>query len=127
MEETRKDLTAITSEFGDERADGRVGVTIRCVDGDIDFLSATTDSDSWTRAASVELLTAYGYEVIGDWSDIGTDDPIWEATVTRTGPQADVATDIFGEFTAVECDPEQAVEWLFGIECDDDCPECNPA
>ncbi|MDV8078049.1 hypothetical protein R4P47_15910 [Rhodococcus sp. IEGM 1370] len=80
---------------------------------------ATTDSESWTRAASVELLTAHGYEVIGDWSDIGTDDPIWEATVTRTGPQADVATDIFGEFPAVE--------WLFGIECDDDCPECNPA
>lgn len=119
MEETSKNLTAITSEFGDERADGRVGVTIRCIDGDIDFLSATTDSESWTRAASVELLTVHGYEVIGDWSDIGTDDPIWEATVTRTGPQADVATDIFGEFPAVE--------WLFGIECDDDCPECNPA
>ena len=127
MEETSKNLTAITSEFGDERTDGRVGVTIRSIDGDIDFLSATTDSASWTRAASVELLTVHGYEVIGDWSDIGTADPIWEATVTRTGPQADVATDIFGEFTAVECDPEQAVEWLFGIECDDDCPECKPA
>ncbi|MBW4781932.1 hypothetical protein KZO37_21455 [Rhodococcus fascians] len=127
MEETSKNLTAITSEFGDERTDGRVGVTIRSIDGDIDFLSATTDSESWTRAASVELLTVHGYEVIGDWSDIGTADPIWEATVTRTGPQADVATDIFGEFTAVECNPEQAVEWLFGIECDDDCPECNPA
>jgi hypothetical protein len=127
MEETSKNLTAITSEFGDERADGRVGVTIRGIDGDIDFLSATTDSESWTRAASVELLTVHGYAVIGDWSDIGTDDPIWEATVTRTGPQADVATEIFGEFTAVECDPEQAAELLLGIECDDDCPECNPA
>lgn len=127
MEETSKNLTAITSEFGDERADGRVGVTIRGIDGDIDFLSATIDSESWTRAASVELLTAHGYAVIGDWADIGTGDPIWEATVTRTGPQVDVATEIFGEFTAVECDPEQAVEWLLGIECDDDCPECNPA
>lgn len=127
MGETRKNLTAITSEFGDERADGRVGVTIRCIDGDIDFLAATGDSESWTRAASVELLADHGYAVIGGWSDIGTDDPIWETAVARTGLQADVAAEFFGEFTAVECDPEQAVELLFDIECDDDCPECNPA
>jgi hypothetical protein len=127
MKETSKNLTAITSEFGDERTDGRVGVTIRRIDGDIDFISATTDSASWTRAASVELLTAHGYEVIGGWSDIGTDDPIWEATVARTGLQVDAAIDSFGEFASVECDPEQAAEWLSGIECDDDCPECNPA
>ncbi|KZF07758.1 hypothetical protein A2J03_22215 [Rhodococcus sp. EPR-157] len=127
MGETEKNLTAVTSEFGDGRPDRGVGVSVRSNDIEVGYLHATGIEEhapmDWTPLAAVQLLAEHGYQVVGEWADIdetGGDDPTWQFAITRSGI---VATD-FGDVVAVECSPDDAVNVLFAIECDPDCPQC---
>ncbi len=100
MGETLRTFIATTSEFGDERADGLAGVTVRYGTEEIEFLPATESrAPAWTRSAAHELLGIYGYETTGDWTDIGADDPIWEVPVAGAGD---------------------------GLGCGGICPDCGP-
>lgn len=127
MGETEAQLTAVTSELGDDRSDHGLGVSIRRNNSEVEYLDATGIEEhapmDWTPLMAEQLLIDWGYEVVGEWEDIdhtGGDDPTWKATVVRF----DLGVVDFGDAISVETSLERAAELLFAIECDEDCPEC---
>lgn len=91
MGELKQNLTAVTSEYGDERPQYGLGVSIRRGGTEIEYLDATGIEEhapmDWTPDMAMVLLGEHGYEVTGSWTDISgicVEDPIWEAPVAKT-------------------------------------------
>lgn len=86
MQEPSRTLIATTAQVEDERHDMLVAVTVRYGTEEIEYmLSPSAATRGGIRSSAHALLGIYGYEVTGDWTDVGTDDPIWEVTVTIAG------------------------------------------
>ncbi|OAK53830.1 hypothetical protein [Rhodococcoides kyotonense] len=91
MTETAQNLTAITSEYADERPEHGLGVSIRRGGIEVEYLDATDIEEhapmDWTPDMAEVLLGEHGYEITGRWIDISDtcdDDPIWEIPVAKT-------------------------------------------
>lgn len=91
MEETVQNLTAVTSEFGGERPEHGLGVSIRRGGTEVEYLDATGIEEhapmDWTIDEATQLLREHGYVVVGMWMDIdvtGGDDATWTVEVART-------------------------------------------
>lgn len=91
MRETEQNLTAITSEYGDERPEHGLGVSIRRGGTEVEYLDVTGIEEhapmDWTPDMAEVLLGEHGYEITGSWTDISAlcaEDPIWEMPVAKT-------------------------------------------
>lgn len=91
MGEPEQNLTAVTSEYGDERPQHGLGVSIRRAGVEVEYLDATGIEEhapmDWTLDMAMVLLGEHGYEVTGSWTDISgicVEDPIWQAPVAKT-------------------------------------------
>ncbi|WP_032391991.1 hypothetical protein [Rhodococcoides fascians] len=91
MGETQRDLTAVTSEYGDERPERGLGVSIRRGGIEVEYIDATGIEEhapmDWTPDMAQVLLDRRGYAVTGRWVDISApcaEDPIWELPIAKT-------------------------------------------
>ncbi|OZD85293.1 hypothetical protein CH260_20320 [Rhodococcus sp. 05-2256-B2] len=91
MGETQRDLTAVTSEYGDERSERGLGVSIRRGGIEVEYIDAPGIEErapmAWTPDTAQMLLARRGYEVTGRWVDISdpcAEDPIWELPIATT-------------------------------------------
>lgn len=90
MGETEQNLTAITSEYGDDRPEHGLGVSIRRGGIEVEYLDATDIEEhapmDWTPDMAEVLLGEHGFEITGRWIDISeicSEDPIWEMPVAK--------------------------------------------
>ncbi|MDV6305379.1 hypothetical protein R3P93_22675 [Rhodococcus cerastii] len=91
MGETEQNLTAVTSEYGDERPERGLGVSIRRGGIEVEYIDAPGIEKhapmDWTPDTAQVLLARRGYAVTGRWVDISdpcAEDPIWELPVVKT-------------------------------------------